>query len=213
MRTAIAFVLSALLLGCIGPRTATPLRVAPSAATEEGTQSVLLVISSASDEVGYHGRGSAFPVIYRGEDGIMTAWHVVEERRTITVTGAGVTRTVGPFTKVGEDVAFFKCPLPSSWTPIPAYPVFANQSWGNCIAWGYPYDEGRMVGHRCKDSGLMRWIMSPWGRRMDGKAVPGMSGGPVINDDPKSPMYGCALGVVSTTELPLKMSHYPARIP
>ncbi len=210
--TSVLVVALLLLAGCRSGALRVPAQSLAKPTSPMG-KSVFLVVGNGEDANGLvAGNGTAFAAIWRGKTGLFTAWHVVRRKPYIEVNGNGVQQRCGPFVQVdGRDVAWCAMKLPPQWVPLQIAP--ALESYGSITAWGFPHTEDALVGKVGKDMGRSGFKSDKRGtiRRIEGIAIPGMSGGPLILN--AGPHKGKVFAVVSETGLPTRVEHYPAVIP
>lgn len=223
MRAFLLMIVMILLAGCTSDfnyaQSSPGLKVPRSEIASTASRYVLLVTTKERSSRGelVIGNGSAFIAEYKGYVGAMTAWHVVakDPDKIVDLHGNGITREVGPFYRVRgrSDVAFAPMrSLPREWSSIPIIER-PMTNYGDCVAWGYPKTEDRLLGFPCRDEGISTWRSGFMQQQPDqvyrdfsGIAIKGMSGGPIIKD-------GRVIGLVSATAFPGSQTHYVAEIP
>lgn len=132
--------------------------------------------------------GTCFLVNWRGKNVLMTAWHVVEDapEDSYSIKGPNYSGLLVKFTRVGlMDMAVHELPvIPKGWTPLETCPTPTN---GKCTCWGYPAP-GQLIGSGGTVTGLTDRQMEerrPEGQYLEisGVVIPGMSGGPVVDEE------------------------------
>lgn len=172
------------------------------------SRSIFMVV--AENDQHFVNRGTAFAFIYNGKLGIMTAWHVLtmSKAKNLKVHGDGIVFNCGPFVQLGDnDIAWCETSIPASWIPLKKAEPAVN--YGTLTAWGFPQTENQLISYIGEDNGpsLFKSDHHFMIRRVIGKAIPGMSGGPVLNSN------GDVVAVVSHTGWPQQEYHYPVLIP
>ena len=149
--------------------------------------------------------GTATAIRWGGKPCVVTAWHVVESapKYTVWVSGNNHRRMVGPFKYIeGRDVgwAVIEAP-PTNWHFLEV--AGNSKDHGSCMTWGYV--NGRLSAYRCTDNG---WVTlgSNKARWFSGTAIPGMSVGPIVDDDNR------VIGLVSHSQRPYTENFYAAPI-
>ncbi len=153
--------------------------------------------------------GSIFAAQWHGKIGVITAWHMIRDSEDYKFIVGD--RVFGPFIQINSaDMAWCETSLPVGWKAlITIYKddYLNNDCWA--IGWpdtiGYPRGleaySGKVVGET-KNSDFVggKYLI------VNGTAVPGMSGGPIINKD------GEVFGIISYTNA-WYTQHYPLAIP
>lgn len=142
-----------------------------------------VLVGEASNQTpgnGISGYGTVTAIIWHGQTGLMTAWHVVKGKgHYITVNGNGHRQVCGPFERVdNHDLGWLPMKLPPQWVPLRVAKPATN--YGKCYTWGYPFVASTLTSYAGVDMGLARERDRSI-RVIDGIAIPGQSGGPVVN--------------------------------
>lgn len=172
-------------------------------------KSVFLVTQESKDSTSIHRRGTAFALLWKGKTGLMTAWHVLKSGQThLVIYGNGVRIKCGPFIQIAnDDIAWCEMKLPTNWIPLKA--GIASLNYGKVYSWGYPENQDRLTSYIGDDNGPALFLSrkSLLTRQVIGVAIPGMSGGPVLN------VRDEVVAIVSHTGWPTQKIHYPVLLP
>lgn len=159
----------------------------------------------ASSVLRVPGGGSATALRWGGKPCVVTAWHVVEDypKNTVWIQGNNHRRMVGPFKRIaGRDLAWVVLEAPpTNWQFLE---VAGNEdNHGACMVWGFV--QGQLSAYRCTDN---KWVtLGPnKARWFSGTAIPGMSGGPIVDNDNR------VIGVVSHSQRPYNQFFYAAPV-
>lgn len=150
--------------------------------------------------------GSATAIRWNGRPCVVTAWHVVDDvpKHTVWISGNNHQRLVGPFKHIEDrDVAWAVVQSPpTNWTFLEV--AGNNDDHGACMVWGFPGGDG-LRAYRCTDSGWVK-LGPNKARWFRGPAIPGMSGGPIVDNDNR------VIGVVSHSQRPYTENFYAGPI-
>lgn len=151
-----------------------------------------------------HGSGTVFAVNYNGKLGFMTAWHVAKDSIDNSVYVNNV--KIGPFKQLnGADVAWAEFNT-KNWKPL-QFSKKVEYVGIDCWTIGIPGSRATDIdSFKCKVTGYSTIGKYTKNLTVNGYAVPGMSGGPVVDAN------GHVFAIVSHTNRN-HTENYPAIIP